>query len=305
MARRGSVPLVIVGSVALDTVATPQASRDEALGGSASYACVAASFFQKTGMVGIVGEDFPASYTRRLARFEVDTKGLQRVPGKTFRWSGVYETDMNQRRTIATKLNVFADFRPELPPDYRKSPFLFLANIEPRLQTHVLAQVAKPGFVAADTMNLWIQTARKDLLKVIRRVNLLLINDEEARMLSGEAGLWNAASAILKMGPKFLVIKRGEHGSILVSKSMRFMLPAFPVTDVRDPTGAGDCFAGGLMGFLAYSNKTDESALRKAMVHGTVMASFCVEKFSIDSFLALRKTQINTRHAAFCRMLRF
>jgi sugar/nucleoside kinase (ribokinase family) len=304
MPRSAPVPLVVVGSVALDTIATTQARRTDVLGGSVSYACTAASFFRRPGLVGVVGDDFPAEHVRRLERFGVDVRGLQRKPGKTFRWSGVYEADMNQRRTLSTELNVFADFWPELPPDYRASPFLFLANIEPRLQSHVLDQVRKPKFVAADTMNLWIHTAREDLLAVIRRVHLLLVNDEEARLLSGKAGLWEAAQSILKMGPRFLIIKRGEHGSVLASRTGRFLLPAFPVDDVRDPTGAGDCFAGGLMGFLARAGKADESAVRRAMVHGTVMASFCVEDFSLDRFQGLKAVQVAARHAAFCRMIR-
>ncbi len=268
-----------------------------------SYACAAASFFRKPGMVGVVGDDFPKAHIARLERFGVDVRGLQKLTGKTFRWSGVYEEDMNQRRTLSTELNVFADFRPELPVDYRTTPFLFLANIEPRLQTHVLEQARKPRFVAADTMNLWIQTARADLLKVVRRIHLLLINDEEARMLSGETSLWKAARAILKMGPRFVIIKRGEHGSVLASKGGFYLLPAFPVEDVRDPTGAGDCFAGGLMGFLAQTGRTDISTLRRAMLHGTIMASFCVEDFSLERFQSLRATAINSRFSAFSRMI--
>lgn len=304
MPRSVAIPLVVVGSVALDTVATVRDRRADVLGGSVSYACTAASFFRKPGLVGVVGDDFPEEYSRRLQRFGVDMRGLQRKPGKTFRWSGVYEADMNRRRTISTELNVFADFWPELPPDYRECRFLFLANIEPRLQIHVLDQVRKPGFVAADTMNLWIHTAREDLLKVIRRVHLLLVNDEEARLLSGEASLWKAAKIILKMGPRFLIIKRGEYGSVLVSAAGRFLLPAFPVDDVRDPTGAGDCFAGGLMGFLALRGRTDEPTLRRAMMHGTVLAAFCVEDFSLDRFHTLKALHVAARYADFCRMIR-
>ncbi len=304
MPRNSQVPLVIVGSVALDTIKTTQAGRKEALGGSVSYASVVASFFCAPGMVGVVGSDFPAAHIRRLKSRGVDLRGLQRVPGKTFRWSGRYAADMNRRTTLSTELNVFADFSPELPHEYRSCPFLFLANIEPRLQLHVLDQARKPKLVAADTMNLWIQKTRKDLLKVIKRIDILLINDEEAVMLSGNNEVWDAAASILKMGPRFLIIKRGEHGSILVSRSGRFLLPACPADVVRDPTGAGDCFAGGLIGFLARARATDETSIRRAMIHGAVLASFCVEDFSLERLFALRPAQLSARTAAFRRMLR-
>ena len=229
--------IVIVGSLAYDNVATPYATRKNALGGSVSYACAAASFFTKCGMVAVAGTDFSRCSLNKLSKFGIDLRGLQITKGKTFRWSGVYEKDFNNRRTLSTKLNVFQSFTPELPREYRKSPFLFLANIAPELQAHVLDQVDTPRFVMADTMDLWINTARPGLLKLIRKVDLLLLNDSEAKHLSGENHLVTAAHKLLKLGPRYLIIKKGEHGSMLISKNKIFLLPAFPVNNVIDPTG--------------------------------------------------------------------
>jgi len=297
------VSLVVVGSVALDTVITPSERRSNVLGGSVSYACLAASFFSKVGMVGVIGRDFPGHGIRTYTKAGIDITGLQKADGKTFRWAGEYEADMNNRKTLSTELNVFAGFEPELPESYRNSPFLFLANISPELQIHVLSQVRKPKFVAVDTMDLWIKTAKSSLARLFNRVNLIMVNDSEARMLSGESNLARAASSILGMGPEYVIVKKGEHGAVLFSRSGRFMVPAFPVDNVLDPTGAGDTFAGGFMGFLAMSGKVDWDSLRRAMLYGSVIASFGVEAFSVERLVVLRRIEIARRLAAFERML--
>ena len=299
-----AIPLVIVGSVGIDTIETPGDKREGILGGSASYACAAASFFTGVGMVGVVGTDFPERYTAAYKHFGINTEGLQVRPGETFRWSGVYETNMDNRRTISTELNVFATFSPELPPAYTSCPYLFLANISPGLQMHVLDQVAKPRFVVLDTMDLWINVAKDDLLKVIRRVTMLTLNESEARHLSGEHGLVKAARKLLSLGPKYVLIKKGEHGSILFSKKGIFMMPAFLLEDVVDPTGAGDTFAGGFLGALARSGAVSLSAIRKAMAYGSVVASFGVEDFSLDRLSKLTLSEIEERAALFRKMTR-
>lgn len=293
------VQLVVVGSIGLDTVATPWERREEILGGSVSFACAGASFFAPVGMVGVVGEDFPDSYVQAYRDFGIDLQGLQRVPGRTFRWSGVYDADMNSRRTLLTELNVFAAFKPELPPAYRKAPYLFLANIAPDLQLHVLSQVESPKFVAADTMDLWINVARERLLEVIASVDLLTLNDSEARLLAGEHNLVKAARKIMGWGPDYLIIKKGEHGAMLFSAAGIAVVPAFPLESVLDPTGAGDTFAGGFMGALAERDALDPTALRRAMAHGSVVASFGVEAFSLDRLQALNRAEIEHRLAAF------
>lgn len=295
--------IVIVGSLAYDNIATPYATRQNALGGSSSYACATASFFSKNGMVAVAGTDFTRASLMKLRKFGIDLQGLQIAKGKTFRWSGVYEKDFNNRRTLWTKLNVFQSFMPELPDEYRKAPFLFLANIAPGLQAHVLDQVDAPRFVMVDTMDLWINTARADLLKLIKKVDLLLLNDSEAKHLSGETHLINAAQNLMKLGPRHLIIKKGEHGSMLFSKGNMFLLPAFPVDNVVDPTGAGDSFAGGFVGYLATQKNISEKALRRAMVYGTITASFAVEAFSVDKLSAITRKDINKRFAEFVKML--
>lgn len=298
------VSLVVVGSLALDTVATPVVTRRDVLGGSVSYACAAASFFTRTGMVGIVGADFPESGIEQFRKFGIDLQGLHKVEGKTFRWSGVYEQNMNVRRTLATELNVFASFSPELPEAYRTSPFLFLANIAPSLQLQVLSQIHKPRFVAADTMDLWIRTAREPLMRLISKIDLLLINDSEARQLTGNEHLVQAARQVLEWGPSYVVIKKGEHGSMLFSKSGLVLIPAYPVDDVQDPTGAGDSFAGGFMGCLAASGKLTQAAVRRAMAVGTVVASFAVEAFSLDRLAGITRAELDARAAEFRKMIR-
>lgn len=291
--------LVVVGSVGLDTIETPMTRREGILGGSVSYACAAASFFAPTGMVGVVGTDFPEAYLELYRDFGIDLQGLQRVEGKTFRWSGVYEADMNNRRTLATDLNVFGQFMPELPADYREAPFLFLANISPELQLHVLQQARVPEFVAADTMDLWINVARDPLMEVIAAVDLLTLNESEARLLAGEHNLVRAARKIMGWGPECLIIKKGEHGAMLFSAGGMFVVPAYPLESVQDPTGAGDTFAGGFMGALAEGGRVDPTAIRTAMAYGSVVASFGVEAFSLDRLKRLSRTEIDQRLQAF------
>ncbi len=294
-----SVQLVVVGSIGLDTVATPWEQRTEILGGSVSFACAGASFFVPVGMVGVVGSDFPEHCTRIYRDFGIDLQGLQRAAGRTFRWSGVYDADMNNRRTLLTELNVFAEFKPELPAAYRRAPYVFLANIAPDLQLHVLSQVASPKFVAADTMDLWINTARERLMNVIASVDLLTLNDSEARLLAGEHNLVKAARKILGWGPDYLIVKKGEHGAMLFSADGVAVIPAFPLESVLDPTGAGDTFAGGFMGALAQGDVVDGAALRRAMAYGSVVASFGVEAFSLDRLQRLSRQDIEGRLAAF------
>ncbi|HMP89967.1 MAG TPA: PfkB family carbohydrate kinase [Kiritimatiellia bacterium] len=298
----GSCDVVIVGSVGIDTIETPREKKESILGGSASYACAASSFFVKTGMVGVVGTDFPREFLNLYHQFGVDTTGLQVKEGATFRWSGVYENNMDNRHTISTELNVFASFSPELPESFRSSPFLFLANISPELQLHVLAQVNKPRFVLLDTMDLWINVAREALIEVIGKVTMLTLNESEARHLTGEHSLLRAARKLLALGPRYIIIKKGEHGSVLFSRKSIAMMPAFPLEDVQDPTGAGDTFAGGFIGALAKGGKTSESAIRKAMTYGAVTASFGVEKFSLERLQALNRQEIEERAALFRKM---
>lgn len=295
-----SVPeLVIVGSIGIDTIETPREKRVEILGGSVSYACAAASFFVKTGMVGVVGTDFPAEYRALWEQMEIDLAGLQTEEGKTFRWSGVYEENMDNRQTLLTELNVFEHFSPELPEVYRDAPYLFLANIHPALQLHVLEQVHSPKFVLIDTMDLWINIARDELVEVIGKCDMLTVNESEARLFTGKDCLNEAAAELLTMGPKFVLIKKGGSGSILFSSEGSVSIPAVKLDDFKDPTGAGDTFAGGLMGALAESGKTDTESIRTAMMYGTVTASFGVEEFSLDRLAELDRMQIDERCASF------
>lgn len=299
-----SIKLAIVGSVGIDTIETPRARREAILGGSASYGCAAASFFVPVGMVGVVGDDFPQAYRDLYARFGIDCAGLQTQPGKTFRWSGVYEQNMDCRRTLLTELNVFAEFSPDLPEAYRRVPYLFLANISPDLQLHVLDQMTeRPAFVMADTMDLWIDIARPALDALIARVDLLTLNESEARMLTGEHNLCLAARKVLAMGPRFALIKKGENGSLLFSDQGVYIQPAFPLESFDDPTGAGDAFAGGFMGALAAGDDVGEPALRRAMRMGSVVASFAVEAFSLERLDGLTREAIDDRAACFQRMV--
>ncbi|MBU1694582.1 MAG: bifunctional hydroxymethylpyrimidine kinase/phosphomethylpyrimidine kinase [Verrucomicrobia bacterium] len=302
MSEKETVRLVVVGSTAIDNIETPWAKRKNLLGGSASYACAASSFFTSVGMVGVVGEDFPPEYMELYRRFGINLEGLQIKPGRTFRWAGAYEENMDERRTLLTELNVFATFRPELPPAYQVAPFLFLGNISPELQAHVLDQVRRPRFIIVDTMDLWITTAVEALRAVIGRVDLLTLNESEARHLSGKHSLIKASRRLLELGPKYVLIKKGEHGSVLFSRNGMFLMPAFPLEDVLDPTGAGDAFAGGFVGALAVGGRVNEAAIRKAMLYGSVVASFGVEAFSLERLSSLTREDIEGRAALFRNM---
>lgn len=299
-----AVKVVVVGSIGLDTIETPWAKREAILGGSVSYACAGASFFARTGMVGIVGHDFPPACEDTYLKLGIDLRGLQKAHGKTFRWGGVYDADMNNRRTLFTELNVFGSFMPELPSDYARAPFLFLANIAPALQLHVLKQARSPAFVAADTMDLWINTARAPLMEVISAVDLLALNESEARLLTGEHNLIKAARKILGWGPDYVIVKKGEHGAMLFTSGSVFVAPAYPLEVVHDPTGAGDSFAGGFMGALAELGAVDEPSIRRAMAYGSVVASFGVEDFSLARIERLTRGEIEHRLGAFKRLTR-
>lgn len=298
-----TVDLVVVGSIGLDTVETTEGKRTEQLGGSLSFACPAAAPFCRVGMVGVVGTDFPAGHKTWYKHLGIDLGGLQQVEGRTFRWCGVYAPDMVNRRTLRTELNVFERFTPELPDHYRDAPYVLLGNIQPELQLHVLEQVRAPRFVVADTMNLWIESARKPLLNVIGAVTMLSLNDEEARMLTEERNLRQAAMRIMEMGPRYVVIKKGEHGAMLFCEDGIFLVPAYPVTRVVDPTGAGDSFAGAFMGSLIRSGETTPAAVRAALLDGSVVASFGVEAFGVESFTTLHMDQISARRRELDRMI--
>lgn len=297
--------ILVVGSVAFDTVRTPFGQAEEVLGGSATYFSVAASFFADVRLVAVVGEDFPEHHLAFLRSRKVDLRGLQRVPGRTFRWVGEYGFDLNQARTLDTQLNVFADFAPKIPEEYRDSDVVFLANIDPDLQREVLRQVRRPALIAADTMNYWIANKADSLRQTLGLVDTLLINDAETRQLAGEANLVQAAQKILTWGPRSLVIKRGEYGALMINNGDWFAAPALPLEAVRDPTGAGDCFAGGFVGYLANTMNFEDASVRKAMIMGSVMASFNVEAFSLDRLRTLTYDEIEARYRAFKRLAQF
>ena len=298
-------PIVTVGSVAFDSVKTPFGEASRVVGGAATYFSVAASFFTDVRLVGVVGEDFSDEEMGVFAGRRIDTAGLRRVPGETFRWKGEYGFDLNTRETVYTKLNVFDRFRPVLPDAYRSAPFVFLANIHPALQAEVLTQVARPRFVAADTMNYWIEGTPDELRAVLRRVDALLINDEEARELGGESNLVKAARAICALGPRLLVIKRGEHGVLMTREDGFFAAPAMPLDTVVDPTGAGDTFAGGFMGYLASAREVTDEVLTRAAIAGSALASLAVEDFGLDGLLKASSKAINRRFQAFKRLTHF
>ncbi len=296
--------LVVVGSVALDSVTTPFGKVTEALGGSATYFAYAASFFAPVHVVAAVGDDFPREHLDLLSHRGVDIDALRVLPGKkTFRWTGEYGFDLNEARTLDTQLNAFAEFKPALEARQRAAPFLFLANIDPDLQLDVRRQMTDPLFTALDTMNFWIEGKRDALLRVLHEVDALVINDAEARMLAREPNLIKAARAIIELGPRVVVIKRGEYGSVMVSDGEFFFTPAYPLESVFDPTGAGDTFAGGFMGYLAQRGMTDPASMRKAMVFGAVMASFAVEDFSLERLKRLSSSEIEQRYGGFQTMV--
>jgi sugar/nucleoside kinase (ribokinase family) len=298
--------VLIVGSIALDTVKTQLEEHADLMGGSATYAALGASFFSPVKLVGIVGDDFPASEFEFWKSREIEAEGVQRVAGKTFRWSGEYAWDMNTRETRSVALNVFEHFRPDLPQSYRETDFVLLANIAPALQAHVLDQMKRPRFVIADTMDLWIETTRPDLDALLPRVDLLILNDSEARQLTKETSLIKAGRKIRASGPKYVAIKKGEHGALLFGENEFFSCGAYPLEDIHDPTGAGDTFAGGLAGYLA-SRKTDPtfSDLRRAIIYGSVLASFNVEAFSLERLRTLTTDEIAERYQMFKAMSAF
>jgi len=298
--------VLVVGSIALDTVKTPVEEHSDLLGGSASYAAAAASFFSPVKLVGVVGNDFPDSEFEFWKSRKIDSEGVQRVNGKTFRWSGEYSWDLNTRETRSIALNVFDNFKPALPDAYRQTDFVLLANIAPTLQAHVLNQMKQPRFVVADTMDLWIETTRADLDALLPRVDLLILNDSEAREMTKETSLIKAGRRIRKLGPRYVAIKKGEHGALLFGEDEFFSCGAYPLEDIHDPTGAGDTFAGGMAGYLAGTvKKVHFTDLRKAMIYGSVLASFAVEAFSLDRLRKLSMDEINERYETFKLMSQF
>ena len=297
--------IVVVGSVALDTVVTPYGRVEDALGGAATYFSVAASYFCPVQMVAVVGDDFTADHEAVLRERGVDVAGIARADGKMFRYGCEYSWNLNERTTLFTELNVFEDFAPELPATYRETPYVFLANIAPELQLSVLDQVDSPQFVALDTMNYWIEGSLEALKATLRRVDILLINDEEARQLAGLYNLVDAAQAIGEMGPSAVIIKRGEHGVLAFLGDEVFSAPGFPLQKLADPTGAGDTFAGGFMGHLARGGDHGVDGLRRAIVAGSVMASFCVQEFSLAGIRGLSEEEIASRYRAFQMLTRF
>jgi sugar/nucleoside kinase (ribokinase family) len=297
--------ILVVGSAALDSVKTPYGEVKDALGGSAFYFAAAASYFAPVNVVAVVGEDFPLERIDFLKMRDVDLSGLEIASGQTFRWGGSYHDDMNQRDTLFTHLNVFETFSPKIPAGYKKSPHVFLANIHPALQLEVLNQVDDPELVMLDTMNLWIDTDLDSLKRVISKVDAIILNDQEARQLTGEPNLVKAARDVTGMGPKIVIVKKGEHGAFIISDDDFFTLPAYPLDSLFDPTGAGDSFAGGLMGYLARTGDLSSASFRKALVHGTVTASYAVEKFSVDRLRDLTQADIDSRTERLSQITRF
>lgn len=298
--------VLIVGSMALDTVETPFGKVEDIVGGAGVYASIAASFFAPVNLIGVVGDDYPQASLDFLADRGISLDGVVVVPGgKTFRWAGRYEYDMSSAHTLDTQLGVFADFAPRVPESYHHSRYVFLANILPSVQLAVIEQIPQGCFVIADTMNFWIERARDDLYKVLERVDLMLLNDAEVRQLTGEASLARAAAEVLKMGPQYVIIKKGEYGATLVSEAGSFTLPCYPLQNVLDPTGAGDSFAGGFIGYLAWAAACGDPDLRRATAIGTVMASRCVESFGLDSLADTTTRDIYDRYFALKRMVEF
>lgn len=297
--------LLVVGSVAFDSVKTPFGQAENVLGGSATYFSTSASFFTNVSLVAVVGEDFPEEHVEFLKSRKIDLTGLERAAGKTFRWKGEYGYALNEAKTLDTQLNVFQSFNPKLPHSYRDHKVVFLANIDPDLQREVLSQVKKPKLVACDTMNFWIGGKKAALIKTLELVDILIINDGEARELSGETNLVKAAQVIKAFGPKILIIKRGEYGVLLFNQQGIFAAPAYPLESVFDPTGAGDTFAGGFMGYLAKTMKFDDGNIRKAIIFGSVMASYNVEDFSLNRLKRLKYGEIEQRYSEFRKLTHF
>jgi sugar/nucleoside kinase (ribokinase family) len=297
--------VLVVGSVALDSVETPFGKADDVLGGSATFFSAAASHLTKVHVVGVVGSDYPLDKLQVLAGRGVDLSGVEQQEGESFRWRGRYRHDLNSAETLETRLGVFSHFRPNIPEKLRAAPFVFLANIDPRLQLDVLQQVKKPKLVACDTMNFWIESRRNEIIQLLKYVDVLLLNDSEARQLTEKANLVKAARWIRDRGPSHIVIKKGEHGAYMFSPHSVFFAPAYPLEDVFDPTGAGDSFAGGFMGYLSRTGRVDEEAMRRAVIYGSTLGSFAVEKFSIDRLMEIEKVDIAKRLEEFRRLVAF
>jgi cytidine kinase len=297
--------VLIVGSTALDSIKTPKAENPRLLGGSASHAAVAASFFSPVKIVGVVGDDFPKRYLELYRRHRIDLEGLQILRGKTFHWSGEYEINMNNRRTLLTELGVFETFTPTLPKAHQNAPFVLLANIAPSLQSHVLDQMQRPKFVAADTMDLWLNIALGDLIKLIKRLDCFVLNDSEAHQLTKEDNVFAALKKIHKMGPKYVIIKKGSHGSLLSGPKGIFICPAYPLHHVIDPTGAGDSFVGGMMGYLATAKGSVDENIRRAMIYGSVVASYCCEGFGLVRTTKIKRGDIDRRVKELEKLTRF
>jgi sugar/nucleoside kinase (ribokinase family) len=298
--------LLVVGSVAIDSVQTPTQIRDRILGGSATYFSYAASFFTAVRLVGVVGEDFPKEHVELLKGRNIDTSGLHMIPGgKTFYWKGKYLPNMNDRETLEVQLNVFGDFRPQLPDPFRRSDFVFLANGSPVTQMSVLEQAVGPRLVVADTMDLWIREQHEPLMALLKRIDGLVMNDSEAKLLTGDENLVSAGRKVLELGPKFVVIKKGEHGGMFFSAHETYVLPAYPTERVIDPTGAGDSFAGGMMGYLAASGNFEPKTLKEAMAYGILVASYTVEDFSLDRLQNITRPDLDRRMEQYRKMLSF
>lgn len=297
--------MLVVGSVAQDTIHNHLGSHPYVLGGSAVFASLAASLFTKVELVGVVGTDFPKPAIALLQGKGIDTSGLEIVEGKTFHWEGRYSPDLTSRESLKTELNVFADFHPKIPAAQRKTPYVMLGNIHPSLQVEVLDQIEKPKLVIADTMNFWISGTPKELAKMLARIDLLVINEEEARQLAGVHNISKAAAALRAMGPRLVVIKRGEYGALLFDGESVFSAPAYPVEDVADPTGAGDTFAGGMLGYLAREDRLDAVTMKRAVIYGSVLASFSVEGVSVDRLVKVTAADVSQRFAAFARLAHF
>jgi len=298
--------LLVVGSIAFDAIETPFGKVDRTLGGAASYFALAASYFAPVRVVAIVGEDFADKERAIFSGRKIDLAGVEQVPGKSFFWAGRYSQNMNERTTLATELNVFANFRPTLPGGYCESSFIFLGNIDPTLQRSVVAQVrCKPKVIGLDTMNYWIERTPAELRETLKHTQILMINDDETRQLTGEHNLFRAAKQVFEMGPRTLVIKRGEHGALMVHNKFIFSVPAFPLEEVHDPTGAGDSFAGGFMGYLAAAGRINQRTLRSAMVYGSVLGSFAVERFGVERLTHLKRNEITRRARLFSKLTSF
>jgi len=297
--------VLVVGSTALDSIKTPYRERPRLLGGSASHAAVAASFFGPVRLIGIVGEDFPRKYVDLYRRHDIDIEGLQVAAGKTFHWAGEYEVNLNNRRTLKTELGVFESFSPDLPETHRGSQFVLLANIAPALQHHVLNQMRRPRFVVADTMDLWLNIAMPDLLRLLKRIDAFVLNDSEARQLTNEDNVVAAAAKIHRLGPKYVIVKKGEHGAILSTPGGMFISPAFPLDKVVDPTGAGDSFVGGLIGYIASRKGPIETNLRRGMIYGSVVASYCCEGFGLTRTTRVSRHEIERRVKHLEKLVRF